>query len=66
MLGLTALKRGEYEAAGRWFDQIAADSDTPQGLRQRLEVYEALATGGPVAVTEAKPEAAAPPPTPTR
>lgn len=62
MLGLAALKRGEYEAAGRWFDQIAADADTPQGLRQRVEVYEALVSGGPVTVTEAKPEAAAPPP----
>jgi len=62
MLGLAALKRNEVEAAGRWFDQIAADAETPQGLRQRVEVYEALVAGGTVTVTEAKTEAAAPPP----
>lgn len=67
MLGLVALRRGEFEAAGRWFDQVAADPDTPQSLRQRVEVYAALVAGGPVTVTEAKearPEAAAPPPPP--
>lgn len=57
MLGLAALKRGDYEGAGRWFDQIAGDTDTPQGLRQRVEVYEALVAGGPVTVAETKPEA---------
>ncbi len=62
MLGLAALKRGDFEAAGRWFDQIAGDPETPQALRQRVEVYEALVAGGPVTVTEAKPETAAPPP----
>ncbi|HJE25411.1 MAG TPA: tetratricopeptide repeat protein [Methylorubrum populi] len=66
MLGLTALKRGDYEGAGRWFDQIGADSETPQGLRQRVEIYEALVAGGPVTVTEAQPENAAPPPPITR
>ena len=65
MLGLAALRRGDYEGAGRWFGQISDDNDTPQGLRQRIEVYQALVAGGPVTVTEAKPEAAAPPP-PTR
>lgn len=67
MLGLVALKRGDYEGAGRWFGQISDDNDTPQGLRQRIEVYQALVAGGPVTVTvtEAQPEAAAPPP-PTR
>lgn len=62
MLGLVALKRGDYEGAGRWFTQVADDPDTPQGLRQRIEVYQALVSGGPVTVTEAKPEPAAPPP----
>lgn len=62
MLGLAALKRGDYEGAGRWFEQISGDPDTPQGLRQRIEIYEALVAGGPVTVTEAKPEPAAPPP----
>ena len=51
LLGLTALKRGDYDAAGRWFDQIAADRDTPQGLRGRLELYTSLVAGGPVQTT---------------
>jgi hypothetical protein len=51
LLGLTALKRGDYDAAGRWFDQIAADRDTPQGLRSRLELYTSLVAGGPVQTT---------------
>ncbi|WP_177202209.1 tetratricopeptide repeat protein [Methylobacterium sp. ap11] len=60
-LGLVALKKGDFEGAGRWFDQIAADRETPAGLRQRLEIYVGLVAGGPVQVTAA---AAAPrPPT---
>ncbi len=66
MLGLAALERGQYEEAGRWFDQLVADPETPQNLRQRIEVYAALVAGGAVAVTQAKPEAAAPPPPITR
>lgn len=63
MLGLVALKRGEYDAAGRWFDQIIADAQTPANLRQRIEVYATLVAGGPVTVTAAPaPEPAAPPP----
>lgn len=63
MLGLVALKRGEYDAAGRWFDQIVADPQTPANLRQRIEVYAALVAGGPVTVTAAPAsEPAAPPP----
>jgi hypothetical protein len=48
LLGLAALKRGDFDAAGRAFDQIATDRDTPSGLRGRLEIYTALAAGGPV------------------
>ena len=63
MLGLVALKRGDYEGAGRWFDQINTDPQTPQNLRQRIEVYAALVAGGPVTVTAAAPaEPAASPP----
>jgi hypothetical protein len=62
MLGLASLKKGDYEEASRWFDQIAADPDTPRSLRERIEVYTAIVAGGPVTVTEAKPEPAAPPP----
>lgn len=52
MLGLIGLKRGNLEAAGRWFDQIAADRETPQSLRGRLEIYAALVAGGPVQQTQ--------------
>ena len=38
--------------AGRWFDQIAADRETPPALRQRLAIYTALVAGGPVQVTQ--------------
>lgn len=62
MLGLTALRKGDYDGAAKWFGQIAEDGETPQGLRQRIEVYAAIVAGGPVTVTEAKAEPAAPPP----
>jgi hypothetical protein len=52
MLGLAALRRSDFEGASRWFDQIAADRETPQGLRSRLEIYVGLAAGGPVQVTQ--------------
>jgi hypothetical protein len=52
MLGLIGLHRGDMEAAGKWFDQIAADRETPPSLRGRLEIYAALVAGGPVQVTQ--------------
>ena len=52
MLGLSALKRGDYDVAGRWFDQIAADRETPQALRSRLEIYSALVNAGPAQATQ--------------
>lgn len=51
LLGLAALKRGDFDGAGRWFDGIAADRETPTNLRGRLEIYTALAAGGPVVQT---------------
>lgn len=47
ILGLAALKRGDFDVAGRWFDQIATDRETPPNLRGRLEIYTALVAGGP-------------------
>ena len=52
LLALGAMKRGDYDGAGRWFDRIAADRDTPQGLRGRLELYTSLVAGGPVQTTQ--------------
>lgn len=66
MLGLVALKRGDFDGAGRWFEQINSDPQAPQNLRQRIEVYEALVAGGPVTVTAAAPAAPAAPPPVTR
>jgi hypothetical protein len=51
LLGLSGLKAGDMDYAGRWFDQIAADRETPAALKQRLEIYTALVAGGPVQVT---------------
>ena len=51
-LGLSALKRGDLDAAGKWFDQIASDRETPQSLRGRLEIYTALVAGGAVPTTQ--------------
>lgn len=52
LLGLSGLKAGDMEYAGRWFDEIAADRETPPALRQRLAIYTALVAGGPVQVTQ--------------
>ena len=52
LLGLSGLKAGDMDYAGRWFDQIAADHETPPALKQRLAVYTALVAGGPVPVTQ--------------
>lgn len=48
MLGLLQMKRSDYAAAGRWFDAIAQDAETPPGLRSRLPAYAAVVAGGPV------------------
>ncbi|KAB0268226.1 tetratricopeptide repeat protein [Microvirga brassicacearum] len=52
LLGLSGLKTGEMDFAGKWFDQIAADRETPPSLKQRLAIYTALVAGGPVQVTQ--------------
>lgn len=52
LLGLSGLKAGDMEFAGRWFDQIAGDRETPPGLRSRLQIYTALVAGGPVQTTQ--------------
>jgi hypothetical protein len=49
-LGISALKANLFEDAGRWFDAIVADPQTPQVLRQRVELYLTLVRGGPVAI----------------
>jgi hypothetical protein len=51
LMGLSALKAGDFEAAGRWFDQIIIDPAAPANLRQRTQGYLALVRGGPVTAT---------------
>jgi hypothetical protein len=45
-LGLAAVKRGDFEDAGKWFDQIIVDPNAPQGLRQQVNAYLSLVRGG--------------------
>lgn len=49
-LGIAALKANLFEDAGRWFDAIVTDPQTPQVLRQRVELYLTLVRGGPVTI----------------
>jgi hypothetical protein len=52
LLVVMALKRGDYDAAGRWVDQMAADREAPASQRPRLETYSALVAAGPVQPTQ--------------
>lgn len=47
-LGIAALKANLFEDAGRWFDAIVIDPQSPQVLRQRTDLYLALVRGGAV------------------
>lgn len=47
-LGIAALKANQFEDAGRWFDAIVTDPQSPQVLRQRTDLYLALVRGGAV------------------
>ena len=42
LLALAALKFGDLDAAGRWFDQIVTDSESPTAIRQRAEAFLGL------------------------
>jgi hypothetical protein len=45
-LALTALKRNDFELAGKYLDQIVVDSTAPANLRQRAEAFLSLVRGG--------------------
>jgi hypothetical protein len=45
-LGLAALKRGDVEDAGKWFDQLIVDPNAPADLRQRVQAMLSLVRGG--------------------
>lgn len=46
LLALAALKQGDYEAAGRWLDEIVADPQAPSGLRSRAEAFLGFVRAG--------------------
>jgi hypothetical protein len=46
LLGLAALKREDYSAAGRWFDELAVDPAAPASLRRRAEAFLGLVAAG--------------------
>lgn len=50
LLGVAALKAGNTEEAGRWFDAVLTDPQAPATLRQRVELYLGLLRAGPVTV----------------
>ena len=45
-MALSALKRGDFEEAGKLLDQIVVDSNAPANLRQRAQGFLSLVRGG--------------------
>jgi hypothetical protein len=50
VLGVAALKAGAADEAGRWFDAVLTDPQTPSAMRQRTDLYLALVRGGAVTI----------------
>jgi hypothetical protein len=46
ILALSAWRNHDFTAARRYIDMIAADGDTPPGIRARADVLSALITAG--------------------
>jgi hypothetical protein len=46
LLALSAVRASNAGAAKRWFDEILGDAETPQGIRQRIDVLMTLNDGG--------------------
>jgi len=46
LLALSALKRGDYDAAGRWLDEIVSDPEVPTGIRSRAEAFLGFVRAG--------------------
>ncbi len=47
LLGLASLRAGDFEKAGRWFDQMIVDPGVAPSQRQRAEVMLELVRSGP-------------------
>lgn len=48
VLGLAALKAGDFEGAGKLFDEIVVDPKAPPALRQRADLLLAVVRAGPL------------------
>jgi hypothetical protein len=48
LLGASAIKAGQMDEAGRWFDQLVTDPETPAALKQRGDLYLGIVRSGPV------------------
>ncbi|MGL4323556.1 MAG: tetratricopeptide repeat protein [Beijerinckiaceae bacterium] len=46
LLGVAALKANKMDEAGKWFDLMVIDKDTPSAMRQRAETFQGIAAGG--------------------
>jgi hypothetical protein len=46
LLALAAFKRNDYEAAGRWLDEMVVDPETPQSLHSRAQALLGLVRAG--------------------
>lgn len=46
LLALAALKGGDYDAAGKWLDELVADPQTPGGIRSRAEAFLGFVRAG--------------------
>lgn len=53
--GLAALRRNDFEAAGRWFDAIVADPEASPALRQRAEAFLGLVQAGTISTPTPSP-----------
>jgi len=62
LLGLAALKRKDFAAAGRWFEAISADFQAPQALRQRADAFLGIVQSSKPAKAETPAETPAEPP----
>jgi hypothetical protein len=60
LLGLSALKRSDFEAAGRWFEAILSDQQASPALRQRAEAFLGLVQAGPLSIEKSPPEKSPP------
>jgi hypothetical protein len=48
LLAVAAIKAGDFEAAGRYLDQIIVDAQSPPGLRARADTFLGLVRAGPL------------------